>query len=657
MSGPEGNGSLDQAPAETLGYGRQEAEDRHLQQILGAIQWSSLVFALFCGLWFAFQREAVTGLIGVVILAFFAVAAVAKRCQNPGNRQAVVITLCVSILVACFTILLLQPSMYPTLAVTMMLAVALALPYSNKRALKLLMIAAWSAEVAGVVTGFLLASPQEPGQSPLTFDFLFAVFTLATAVALVILVLWQFRTRLMAALQQTRLAEGQARHDATHDPLTGLPNRALLEERLDRYRGTSNTDDKSGTSAERSPATPFAVLFLDLDRFKHVNDSLGHTVGDELLKVVAQRLLACVRPERADTVARLGGDEFILVLDEANPGVTDAVVGRIQETLKRPIKLHGHELYATASIGVLPDCSGYESVEEILRDVDTAMFRSKEASEGRPAIFEPSMRARPVSMLRMETDLRRAVERRELSVHYQPIVWLATGGVVGFEALAWWDHPERGLLPPEEFAPLAHRSGLIQDLDLLALGEVCRQGALWRRRFPDHFPPRVSIKLSVGTFLRQSLPEEIASILKESGLPAHALMIEVSEKTVVEEPELAMQVLERLKVLGVLLVVGDFGTGRSSLDLLHRMPIDTLKIDRSFVRDIRLGDEDPAEIARTVLTVAHELGLEVLAEGLDTSEQLQVLSEMECDYAQGTHFSHPVDTKGAQAILAAEPSW
>lgn len=632
-----------------------EVQIIQLRQILGALQLFSVAFVLFCAAVFFYTGNLAVGLSGTIIFAFSVVATAAKRQVGQGNRQRAVVLVCAAIICSSLALVPLQPALLPTSAVTSLVAAVLAIPYARERPFKMLMIASWVSVVIVVGAGPVLAA-RSSGEEISPFEFVFGASTLIAAAAIVLLLLWQFRVRLMAALQQTRLAEGQARHDATHDSLTGLPNRTLLEETLSRHH----------SEAMDNPVATFAMLYLDLDRFKHVNDSLGHHLGDELLEIVAQRLLACVRPESDDMVARPGGDEFVLVLStagtvdragEISRGVADIVVERIQEAFRRPIVLHGHELYTTPSIGILPDCSGYESVEEILRDADTAMFRSKEAGEGRPAIFEPSMRVRPVSMLRMETDFRRAVERREFSLHYQPIVWLATGGVVGFEAVAWWDHPERGLLPPEEFAPLAHRSGLIQDLDLLALGEVCRQGALWRRRFPDHFPPRVSIKLSAGTFLRQSLPEEIASILKESGLPAHALMIEVSEKTVVEEPELAMQVLERLKVLGVLLVVGDFGTGRSSLDLLHRMPIDTLKIDRSFVRDIRLGDEDPAEIARTVLTVAHELGLEVLAEGLDTSEQLQVLSEMECDYAQGTHFSHPVDTKGAEAILAAEPSW
>jgi diguanylate cyclase (GGDEF)-like protein len=632
-----------------------EVQITQLRQILGVLQVFSIAFVALCAAAFFYTSNLKVGLSGAVILVFFVVATLAKMQVGRGNRQKAVVLVCAGIICASLTLVPLQPALLPTSAVTSLVAAALAIPYARERVFKSLMVAAWVSVIIIVVAGpIIVAQLYGEGISP--FEFAFGASTLIAAAAIVLLLLWQFRVRLMAALQQTHLAEGQARYEATHDSLTGLPNRTLLERRL--WRGTGE--------AEVDPAGSLAVLFLDLDRFKNVNDSLGHHVGDELLEVVARRLSACVRPESGDMVARLGGDEFVLVLDtasdsdrgtNASPGVADIVVGRIQKTFSRPIALHGHELYTTPSIGILPDCSGYESVEEILRDADTAMFRSKEAGEGRPAVFEPSMRVRPVSRLRLEMDLRKAFERREFSVQYQPTVWLATGGVVGFEAVAWWDHPERGLLPPEKFDPIAQRSGIAQDLDLLTLEEACKRGVLWRRRFSDRFPPRVCVKLSTRTFLRQNLHEEVARILKDTGLPAYALMIEASEEAVAEEPELAMQVLERLKVLGVLLVVGDFGTGKSSLGLLHRLPIDMLKIDRSFVRDIRTGDENQEELARTILTVAHELGLEVLAEGVDTPEQSRILSEMECDYAQGNRFSHPVNTKGAEAILSAEPFW
>ncbi|MGI9048919.1 MAG: putative bifunctional diguanylate cyclase/phosphodiesterase, partial [Rubrobacteraceae bacterium] len=390
---------------------------------------------------------------------------------------------------------------------------------------------------------------------------------------------------------------------------------------------------------------------------------LGHHIGDELLQVVAQRLLSCIRPHEGDMVVRLGGDEFVLVLGGAHLGVAEAVASRIQEALKKPVKLHGHELYTTASIGILPDCSRYETPEEILRDTDTAMFRAKEAGRARPAIFEPSMRARAISHLRFETDLRRAVERREFIVQYQPVVWLATGGVVGFEASLYWRHPDRGLLPSKEFTPLAQESGLGYDLDQLLLDEACRKAALWREGFPEHYPPMISVSLSAETLFREGVHDEIARTIKEAGFPGHALMIGFSEETITENPERAVAALKPLKALDVRLALDGFGSGRSSLGFLHRLPADTLKVDTSFARhigeieDTDLEKKDRAEVVRTILTVAHEFGMEVVAEGVQTHEQMRALSEMYCDYAQGPRFSRPVDADRVEAILAAEPSW
>lgn len=655
-TGREEVGEASWVDLETPPADHPEIQIVQLRWILSALQVFSLAFVVFCGAVFVYTSSLAFGLSGSVILTFFVVTAAAKRQVEQGNRQSAVVLVCATIICSSLVFVPLQPALLPTSAVTSLAAAALALPYARERIFKLLMIAAWVSVVIIIVAGPLVTARLTHRElSP--FEFAFGASTLIAAATVLLLLLWQFRIRFMAALRQTRTSEQRARYEATHDALTGLPNRILLEQRLSECHLSGPSGARGFT---RSPTTPSAVLFLDLDGFKHVNDSLGHHIGDALLEVVAQRISACVRPENQDMVARLGGDEFVVVLseiDSASLVVVDTVVERIQEALKKPVKLYGHELYATASIGILPDCSAYENVEEILRDADTAMFRSKEVGEGRPSVFEPSMRARPIATLRLETDLRQAVERRELSVHYQPIVWLATGGVTGFEAIAWWKHPERGLLPPEEFLPLAQQRGIVQDLDLLALEEACQQGAWWRQRFPDHVPPMIGVKLSAGTLLRPRLPEEVTSILEVTGLPAHALRIEVSEKTVVKDPRLAMLALDRLKVLGVLLVLGDFGTGGFSLGFLHRMPIDALKIDRSLVRGIRWEDEDPAELAHTVLTVAHELGLEAIADGVDTSEQLQILSEMEYDYVQGVRFSSPVDAEGVEAILAAEPSW
>ena len=638
------------SPPETQPTGNSSVEILHLRRMLDALQWAALAFALCSGATFLFFRNPAVGLAGIVIFAFFVVAVVANNRLRHDNLPTIVVSVYAAILVSCFAVLALLPTLSSTLALTSLLAVALALPYTGRRVLGILMATSCSAAIAAVVAGPLLVA-RTTGQPVYLFDLVFGAATLAAAVALAMLVLWQFRARLVDALEQTRNAEKQARYEATHDHLTGLPNRALLEQRLCRWLSSA------------SSAPPFAVLFLDLDRFKYVNDSLGHHMGDELLQMVAKRLSSCIRPHEGDMVVRLGGDEFVVVLGRAHPGVPEAVAARIQEALKKPVKLHGHELYATASIGILPDCSSYETPEEILRDTDTAMFRAKEASRACPAIFEPSLRARAISHLRFETDLRRAVERREFGVYYQPIVWLATGGVVGFEASLHWTHPDRGPLSPEEFMPLAQKSGLGYELDQFLLTEACRRAAIWRENFPEHFPPMVSVNLSADALYRGNLTEDISHVLVDTGLPGHALKLGFSEETITEEPEEAVTALQDLKTLDVRLAVDSFGSGRSSLGLLHCLPADTLKIELSFIRhvgtikDINVKNKDGAEVVRTILTVAHEFGMEVVAEGVKTYEQMHALSEMECDYAQGPRFSRPVDAERAEAILAAEPSW
>ena len=643
-------------------------ETLHLRRVLGALQWAALAFVLVSGAAFVFLKDPAIGLVGIVIFAFFVVAAVAKSRLRHDNLLTTVVSVYAAILVSCFAVLVLLPGLYSTLALTSLLAVALTLPYTGRWVIGILMATSCITAVAAVLVGPLLVA-RASGQPVSLFDLLFGATTLTAAVALAMLVLWQFRTRLVGALEQTRRAEKQARHEATHDPLTDLPNRALLEQRLCSLLSSSTRNavgdvaEVAENSTSSNSAPPLAVLFLDLDRFKYVNDSLGHHIGDELLRVVARRLSSCIRPHEGDTVARLGGDEFVVVLCRAHPGVSEAVAGRIQEALKKPVKLHGHELYTTASIGILPDCSRYETPEEILRDTDTAMYRAKEDGRARPAVFEPSMRARAISRLRFEMDLRRAVERREFVVHYQPIVWLATGGVVGFEASLHWSHPDRGLLSTKEFMPLAQESGLGYELDQLLLDEACRKAALWRAGFPEHYPPMISVSFSADTLFREGVHDEIARTIEEAGLPGHALMIGFSEETITEHPERAVANLELLKALDVRLAVDGFGTGRSSLAFLHRLPADTLKIDPSFVRrvgeieDTGLEKRDSAEVARTILAVAHEFGMEVVAEGVQNREQMRTLSEMYCDYAQGPRFSRPVDAEKAEAILAAEPSW
>ena len=643
----------------------------HLRRVLGVMQWCALALALFSGATYVFIKDFDVGFASIVIFIFFVVAVVAKRLLSHDNLLTVAVSIYAAILLSCLAVLVVLPALYSTLALTSLLAVALALPYTGQRVIRALMATSCTAAIAAVLVGPLLVA-QASGQPVSLFSLIFGAVTLAAAVALAMLVLWQFRTRLVGALEQTRRAEEQARYEATHDSLTDLPNRALLEQRLYKWLSPPECNASNGASSHathgttRDLAPSFAVLFLDLDRFKYVNDSLGHHIGDELLQVVASRLLACIRPQEDDMVARLGGDEFILVLGKAHPRVSEAVAARIQEVLKRPVKLHGHELYVTASIGILTDCSGYETPEEILRDTDTAMFQAKEAGKARPAVFEPSMRAQATSHLRLETDLRRAVERGEFVVHYEPIVWLATGGVVGFEASLHWTHPERGLLPPEAFAPLAQESGLGYELDRFLLAETCHRVALWREGFPEHFPPMVSVDFSPDALLQENLANDIAYALKGTGLPAHALMVGFAEETIAERPETAVATLKRLQALGVQLSISGFGSWHSSLGFLHRLPVETIKIGPSFalglrsigeIKGIGIENKECREVARTILTVAHEFGMEVIAAGVETPAQRRVLSEIDCDYARGSYFSPPVDAQKAAIILAAEPAW
>ncbi|MGH3090089.1 MAG: putative bifunctional diguanylate cyclase/phosphodiesterase, partial [Rubrobacteraceae bacterium] len=583
------------------------------------------------------------GMIGALVLAFAVLVSTARWRLRQDNRQTVVAVVCSAILGIGLAVMALWPTIFPALAVTPLVSVGIALPYADKRVLKPLIAAAWLSVVVAALTGawLLMRLPNEPHPA---LDAAFVTTTLAAATALLLLELWQFRTRLMATLAQARLAEERLGYEATHDALTDLPNRALITDRLALAMERARSD----------AGRPFALLFLDLDRFKHVNDSLGHTLGDELLKAVARRLSSCIRT--GDTIGRMGGDEFVMLLEGASPEDAERLAERIQEVLSSPFRLHGHELYATTSIGVVVSPEGYEEPEELLRDADTAMYRAKDKGKARHVVFDARMRQKAISLLRLETDLRRAVEQEEFVVYYQPIVWLASGGVSGFEALVRWAHPERGLLSPDAFMKLAEETGIIHDIDRFVLSEACRQTAFWRENFRDPYPPTVNVNLSPLGLARPGLPGEISNVLAKTGLPGHALVIELTESAVMEDAETATKTLGNLRELGVRVHIDDFGTGYSSLSLLHRLPVDALKVDRSFVSGICEEGEN-AEISRTILTMAHELGMDVVAEGVETTEQLDTLREMGCDYVQGYRFSRPVYARRAQAILAAEPVW
>ena len=442
-----------------------------------------------------------------------------------------------------------------------------------------------------------------------------------------------------------RAVEDQLRHDALHDGLTGLPNRHLFLERLAR----------AILQEKRRPGYLFAVLFLDLDRFKVVNDGLGHHVGDELLVAVASRLRGCLR--ETDTVARFGGDEFAVLLDDI--GTVETAVRaaeRIQAALSAPVSLSGYEVFTSASIGIALSSDAWGRPEHLLRNADMAMYRAKAAGTGRHEVFDRAMHALALTRLQMETDLRRGVERQEFSLHYQPIVNLRTGRIAGVEALLRWQHPERGWIAPADFVPAAEETGIILGMGRRVVSEACRQMREWQDAAGGPRPLAVSVNLSVKQFAQADLVEQVREALDESGLDPRLLRLEVTESVIVENVEAAAATLRRLKTLGIQLYLDDFGTGYSSLSALHRLPIDALKVDRSFVSG--LGREEGAtQMVRVVTTLARNLDLAVVAEGVEDAGQLAQLRRMGCDYAQGFHIAHPMAPDDLRALLAENPRW
>jgi diguanylate cyclase (GGDEF)-like protein/PAS domain S-box-containing protein len=435
-------------------------------------------------------------------------------------------------------------------------------------------------------------------------------------------------------------AERQLLHDAFHDVLTGLSNRALFMDRLKLALARH----------KRLGADHFAVLFLDLDRFKVINDSLGHAIGDQLLVGIARRLETCLRP--GDTVARLGGDEFTILLEDVRESrEVTAIAQRIQKELALPFNLGGHEVFTTASIGIAPSATGYERPDDILRDADTAMYRAKSLGKSRYEIFDKEMHTRAVNLLHLETDLRRALDRLEFAVYYQPIVSLGTGAVLGFEALLRWRHPAHGFISPAEFIPVAEETGLILPIGRWALEEACRQMREWQSQFPRAAEMYVSVNLSGRQFANPELCEQIREALETTGLKPGSLKLEITESVVMEKTEKTIEMLRQLRALGVESSIDDFGTGYSSLAYLHHFPSSTLKIDRSFIG--RMGTaEEKSEIVSTILLLARNLGMRVVAEGVETEGQLAQLQALSCDYGQGYLFSQAVNAAAVGRMLS-----
>jgi diguanylate cyclase (GGDEF)-like protein/PAS domain S-box-containing protein len=440
-------------------------------------------------------------------------------------------------------------------------------------------------------------------------------------------------------ITERKVLEQRLEHRAFHDSLTDLPNRHLFVDRL----------KQAFKRARRAKNRGVAVLFMDLDGFKVVNDSLGHEAGDRLLVAVAGRLGGCLRPE--DTLARFGGDEFVVLIEDVK-GPEDAgrIAGRIVEELRAPFFLEGRELYVAASIGIALGEDRTKDPEDLLRDADTAMYRAKGEGSGY-AVFDPAMYDRALRRLEVENDLRRAVGRGEFVVHYQPIFDLRTGRVWGAEALVRWNHPKLGLLNPSEFVGLAEGSGLVVPMGEEVLRSACLRAQEWHEEYPRIPPLAISVNLSARQLSRRDLVQTVERILNETGLEGSRLVLDVTETVYVKALESDTAVLDRLRGIGVRISIDDFGTGYSSLSYLKMLPADAIKIDKSFVKGLEESVEDIA-IVRMVIELAHSLGMEVVAEGVETGEQARLLSEMGCDMAQGYHFSPPLPPEAAARFLA-----
>jgi diguanylate cyclase (GGDEF)-like protein len=391
-----------------------------------------------------------------------------------------------------------------------------------------------------------------------------------------------------------------------------------------------------------------AVLFLDLDRFKLINDSLGHGAGDQLLVQLSKVLATCVRP--GDTVARLGGDEFTILLEGLEePADAVRVAERIQEALASPFRAESHEVFATASVGIAISTREYTRPEDLLRDADTAMYQAKAGGRARHQIFDTSMHDKAVQVLALENELRRAVERQAFLLHYQPVVELASGRIVSLEALVRWEHSERGLVSPVEFVHLAEETGLIFEIGEWALAEACRTAQGWRAELGADVT--VNVNLSSKQFSQPNLVDQVADVLRETGLEPRRLRLEITESVIMENADSAVAMLQRLRELGARVGIDDFGTGYSSLAYLLRFPADTLKIDRSFIAAMTKGERN-VQIVGSIVALGHGLGMEVVAEGVESPAQRELLLELGCRYAQGYLFSRPLDHERTRALLA-----
>ncbi|MGI0484579.1 EAL domain-containing protein [Pantanalinema rosaneae CENA516] len=439
--------------------------------------------------------------------------------------------------------------------------------------------------------------------------------------------------------------QNQLKHDALHDALTGLPNRYLLMERL----------ELAMNRAKRFDNYCFAVLFLDLDRFKVINDSLGHLAGDQLLLAIAQKLQGTLRS--IDLVARLGGDEFVILLEEI-ADVQEAVraTERIFAVLQAPFTIEGREVYTTSSIGIVLGSQDYTQAAHLLRDADIAMYRAKHQGKARYEIFGVEMHRQALNRLHLENDLRRAIDSQEFVLYYQPIVALETGELVGFEALIRWQHATQGLKAPGDFIAVAEETGLITRLDYWALWAACQQLATWQLRFPDLVTMKVSVNLSAQDLRRSDLLEEVDRVLAQTRLPGRCLTLEITESMLIEDVVSTIHLLSQLKERGIQISIDDFGTGYSSLNYLHRLPVNNLKVDRSFVNQIQ-PDQRKHQIVETIVALSNQLELDTIAEGIETQQQLEYLYHLGYKFGQGYLFSHPLSQAATETLLISKRSF
>lgn len=445
---------------------------------------------------------------------------------------------------------------------------------------------------------------------------------------------------------ERKRAEEQLRHDSLHDSLTSLPNRTLFTDRLTQLL----------ERAKRHADLPFAVVFLDLDRFKIINDSLGHMVGDMLLTKIAQRLAKGMR--QGDTVARLGGDEFAVLLAELpTTNMAMEIAERIQQLVSEPFKLGSHDVFTTASIGIAMSTSGYTSADDMVRDADIAMYRAKWLGKARTVVFDQEMHAHVMRRLETENELRRALERDELDVFYQPLVSLQHGRICGFEALLRWNHPERGLVLPSEFLDIAEETGLLVPIGRWLLRRACAHIVAWQERYPHSAPLGINVNLSGTQVLDPNLVTDVAQVLHETGLNPNQLVLEITEGVILDHDDgVVAATLRSLRELQVHLHLDDFGTGYASLISLHNLPVSAVKIDRTFVSTMDAAPENNA-IVRAIVALSHNLGLDVIAEGVETAVHFAALRALGCPYAQGNYFSNPLDAAHAEATLAAHQHW